>query len=47
MLEAIEKEANNPTVLDFPDGDNTCILDAMASLQTSTLVPDTFGEHTF
>ena len=44
LLEAVENEADSPTVPNRPDGDNACVLDAFAILQTLTSVPDSFGE---
>ena len=44
LLQAVENEANSPTVSDLPDGDNACVLDAFAILQTLTPIPDSFGE---
>ena len=44
LLQAVENEADSPTVTGLPDGYNACVLDAFAILQTLTPVPDSFGE---
>ena len=44
LLQAVENEADSPTVADHPDGDDACVLDAFAMVQTLTPVPDSFGE---
>ena len=44
LLQAVENEADSPTVTGFPDGYNACVLDAFAILQTLTPLPDSFGE---
>ena len=46
LVHAIEGEAQNSSVFDFPTDCNACILDAMAILQTLSTIPDTFGELT-
>ena len=37
LLQAVENEADIPTVADLPDGDNACVLDAFAIVQTLRL----------
>ena len=44
LLQAVVNEANSPNVSDLPDGDNACVLDAFAILQTLTPIRDSFGE---
>ena len=43
LLDAVENEADNPTVPNLPDGDNARVLDAFAIWQTLTSIPDSFG----
>ena len=43
LLNTIEEEAQGGSV-DLPIGDKTYILDAMAMIQTLTVLPGTFGE---
>ena len=44
LLQAVENEADSPTVTGLPDGYNACVLNDFAILQTLTPVPDSFGE---
>lgn len=44
LLQAVKNEADSPTVAGLPDGNNACVLDAFAILQSLTPVLDSFGE---